>query len=151
MALRLLAARRLTEAQLWSRLARKDFSPDAIAGTVAWCKAEGYLDDALFARLYVEGRRKAVGNARLVGELVQRGVDRDVATETVARSDRSEDRRLEGALEALFLVRPLTSYASAARRLERLGFPASAIYRHLRRHASRFAPTVPEDSAAGGE
>ena len=148
-----MAARRLTEAQLWSRLTRKEFAPEDVRTTIAWCKAEGYLDDALFARLYVDGRRKAVGDARLIGELVRRGVDREVASGVVSRSDHTQDQRLEGALEALFRTRPLTTYASAARRLERLGFPASAIYRQLRRHASRFASVASggEDSSAPPE
>jgi regulatory protein len=135
----MLAARRLTEAQLWSRLARRELPEDDIRDAVAWCKAEGYVDDALFARLYVDGRRKAVGDVRLVGELVRRGVEREIAAATVARSEHSEDQRLAMALDALFRVRPVTTYPSAARHLERLGFPASSIYRHLRAHASRFA------------
>jgi SOS response regulatory protein OraA/RecX len=152
-ALRTLAARRLTEAQLWSRLARKDFTDDEIRDAVAWCKVERYLDDPLFARLYVDGRSKAVGDARLIGELVLRGIDREAASATVARSERTEDVRLAAALEKIFVARPGATYASVARRLERLGFPAAAIYRHLRGHASRFsdrhAPS--EDSAIGAE
>jgi SOS response regulatory protein OraA/RecX len=124
-----------------------------VRSAVAWCKAERYLDDSLFARLYVEGRAKAVGDSRLVGELVQRGVDREEAAASVARSEATEDARLAAALERLFVSRPGTSYASAARSLERRGFPATAIYRHLRRHASRFALGVPqsEDSPSGSE
>jgi SOS response regulatory protein OraA/RecX len=149
----LLAARRFTETQLWRRLAQKEFDDDEIRATVAWCKSEGYLDDALFARLYVEGRRKAVGDARLVGELVLRGVEREAAQASVARSDSTQEDRLERALDQLFRNRPACSYAGAARRLERLGFPAAAIYRHLRAHASRFADgmTTSEDSYARAE
>lgn len=149
----MLAARRLTEAQLWTRLARKDFSDDEIVSTVAWCKAEGYLDDALFARLYVDGREKAVGDARLVGELVRRGIDREAAARSVQRSERTEEARLAGALANLFRKRPTATYATAARALERLGFPAAAIYRHLRLHASRFSAGMPtrEDSPAPPE
>jgi regulatory protein len=152
-ALRLLAARRLTEAELWTKLARKNVAADDIRETVAWCKREGYLDDGLFARLYVESRRKAVGDARLVGELVRRGLDRELAAAAVSRCEQTEDHRLAHALESLFRARPDATYGSAARRLERLGFPAAAIYRHLRGHASRLGWTHPggEDSLGTSE
>jgi SOS response regulatory protein OraA/RecX len=138
--LRLLAARRMTEAQLWSRLTDRGFDDGEVRDAVAFCKREGYVDDALFARLFVEGRRRAVGDARLVGELVKRGVDREAAVRSVAGAETDEDARLAGALDRIFRARPGVGYPGAARALERLGFPASAIYRHLRLHASRFGP-----------
>jgi SOS response regulatory protein OraA/RecX len=143
----------LTEAQLWSRLVKKAFGDDEVRQAVAWCKAEGYVDDALFARLYVEGARKRVGDARFVAELVRRGIDRATAAHAVAQAERTEDDRLAGALEGFFRARPAGTYAGAARRLERLGFPASAIYRHLRAHASRFVPlgAEGEDSPSASE
>jgi regulatory protein len=135
--LRLLAARRLTESALYERLLKKAYGEDEIREAVAFCKREGYLDDALFARLYVEGTRKAVGDARLVGELVRRGIDRETARETVASAEAGEEARLAAALEKLIRLRPGMSYPSAARALERLGFPAARIYRHLRGAAAK--------------
>jgi regulatory protein len=148
-ALRLLAARRMTEARLWSRLLDRGFSDDEVRAAVEFCKREGYLDDALFARLFVEGRDKAVGDARLVAELVKRGIDRDAAARSVDRAERDEEARLASAIERLFRTRPGVGYPATARALERLGFPASAIYRHLRLHASRFGPLANESEEWG--
>lgn len=134
-ALRLLAQRRLTEAQLALRLGRRGYDDHEIRRAVESCKADGFVDDALFAQLFVDGRGKAVGDARLVAELVQRGVDRDAAARSVASAERAEDDRLAVALDKLFRTRTSLSYPSAARALERLGFPAPAIYRHLRARA----------------
>jgi len=78
---------------------------------------------------------------------VRRGIDRDAAKSSVASSEHVEDERLGAAIDKLFRTRSALSFPSAARALERLGFPASAIYRQLRARAQReFAR---EDEAAG--
>jgi regulatory protein len=128
----MLAQRRLSESQLWERLARRGYPDDEIRSAVESCKRDGFVDDALFARLFVDGRVKAVGNARLVAELVRRGIDRDAAKASVASAERDQEERLGSAIDKLFRTRSNLSYPSAARALERLGFPASAIYRQLR-------------------
>jgi regulatory protein len=137
MALRLLAQRRLTEAELYRRLLARGYNGKEARDAITACKGEGYLDDALYARLFVEGRAKPVGDARMVAELVRRGVDRETALVSVAEAEHGEEERLDAALGKLFGMRPTISYPSAARALERLGFSTSAIYRTLREHAQR--------------
>jgi SOS response regulatory protein OraA/RecX len=122
----------LTESQLWSKLERKGFPDEEIADAVAACKREGYLDDKLYAELYVSGARKAVGDARLVAALVAKGVDRDVARTSVLSGPMNERARCNAALDSMQRRRPEIGYPSAARSLERLGFPASLIYSILR-------------------
>ena len=139
-ALKLLAARRLTESQLWQRLVRRGYEDETIAETVMRCRRDGLLDDRLFASLYVEGKTKALGDARLVAELVKRGIDRDAARASVRDADRGEEQRLSAAIDKLFRTRPSVSYPSAARALERLGFPTAAIYRALRARSVECAP-----------
>jgi SOS response regulatory protein OraA/RecX len=131
----MLALRRLTEAQLWKKLGAKGYPDEDIAVAVASCKRDGYVDDALFASLYVEGARKAVGDARLVAELVKRGINRDAAKHSVAIAPHSQDERIVFAYEKITRTKPDVSYPAAARTLERLGFPTSLIYRTLREHA----------------
>ncbi len=82
--------------------------------------------------MFVDGRTKAVGNARLVAELVRRGIDCQAAQKSVLVCEREESDRLALAAEKLFRTRATLSYPSAARALERLGFPSPMIYRHLR-------------------
>lgn len=131
-ALAALAARRLTEAQLWSKLERKGFEHEEISAAVEACKHAGYLDDKLYAELFVHGARKAVGNARMVAKLIAKGIDSDIARRCVAEAPGTESERCDAALSALQRKRPDIGYPSAARALERLGFPASTIYGVLR-------------------
>jgi SOS response regulatory protein OraA/RecX len=116
-------------------LQARGFADDEIAGAVAACKSDGYVDDRLFASLYVEGARKAVGDARLCADLVKRGIDREAAQNVVAFAPLDERARIEVAYEKIVRIQPELTYPAIARKLERLGFPAGLIYRLLRERA----------------
>ena len=135
-ALAILAQRRLTEAQLWKKLEARGYVHEEIAEAVTACKAHGYVDDRLYAALYVEGARKAVGDARLCADLVKRGIDREAALIVLADAQVDETERIEAAYQKVRRISPQLAYPSIARKLERLGFPSSLIYRTLRRHAA---------------
>ena len=96
------------------------------------------------------GRRidAAVGDARLIGELVKRGIDREEARNRVVAVAEPETERIAAAYDRLRRAKSGLSYQSAARRLERLGFPASLIYRVLRERAGIDLGELVEESSA---
>jgi regulatory protein len=134
-ALALLAQRRLTEAQLWKKLEARGYDGAEVAAAVAACKSDGYVDDRLYASLYVEGARKAVGDARLRADLIKRGIDREAAVDVVACAPLDERARIEAAYGKIRRLQPQLAYPSVARKLERLGFPSRLIYQVLRERA----------------
>ena len=73
----LLSRRPWTRAELTRRLCRRGATPEVAADVAADLVARGHLDDAAFARHWVETRaERGYGAARLRAELRQRGVAR---------------------------------------------------------------------------
>lgn len=74
--MRLLAVRDRTNQELTERLMKAGFSEDVVHEAVAWCRRLGYVDDARFARHWIEYRilHSPSGRLRLTMELRQKGV-----------------------------------------------------------------------------
>ena len=121
----LLSYKARTTAELKRRLARKSFPPDIVDATLARLVELKMVDDAGFARQFVEDRVNIghKGKWRVRGELIKRGVAREhietalaqapderAAASAVAEKYLSRNRRLEPAV----LKRRL--YALLARR-----------------------------------
>jgi len=77
-----------TRHQLAQVLAKRNVSPDAAAAALDRIAELGYIDDAAFARAWVESRHRSRGLAQsaLRRELTQRGVDRDLVDEVLLES-----------------------------------------------------------------
>jgi len=142
LALRQLAARARTEAQLRARLARADLAAEADA-VVAWLRGLGYLDDAAYARARA---RALVAPGRLGPRLAERRLIAAGITPAEARAavvaalegEGGADRRRqeEGLCRALAVRRargadPATLDERARARLARFllgrGFSGTAI------------------------
>ena len=91
-ALRLLAARPRSEAEVRDRLTRRGLPPDIIRHTLERLRDYGYVNDAEFARFWVESRSGANPRGRYAvrRELRAKGVDQDTAD--VAMEALTEER-----------------------------------------------------------
>jgi regulatory protein len=107
-ALRLLALGPRSERDLRDRLRRRGLHRAAVDSAVERMRGLGYLDDAAYARTFVESRVAATPRSRraLAFELGRRGVDRELAAAAVeVVSD--EDAALEAAQRRLRSLRGL--------------------------------------------
>jgi len=156
-ALRLLARRPLSLAEVHARLERQGYGPDEIEEACGRLGELGYLDDARLALDFIVTRaaRLSHGPEKLVEALCRRGVERTVAHAALDRA------RAEGELDDLDLLRrrlrrhlrdphgPLDrrDYARVYNALRRAGFDPEAIRRELdsyREPASHDQPTTDE-------
>ncbi|MDE3720037.1 regulatory protein RecX [Nocardiopsis sp. N85] len=94
LALRMLAHKPRTAAQLETGLLRRGHSEEVVTAIVEECTAAGLVDDTAFSRAWVSSRHHGRGLSRnaLTRELRTRGVDEDTVREAVAElSDDDED------------------------------------------------------------
>ncbi len=89
-ALRFLGYSARSRSEMQKRLERDEFAPEIIAAVLAEMEARNWVNDAQFARDWVEDRaeRKKYGKGRLAAELRRKGVDKD---EVTAALDTVED------------------------------------------------------------
>lgn len=88
-ALRLLAYRPRSVAELRTRLKQRAFAVDAIEETIGRLRRGGLLDDEQFARSWVESRERTSPRSRrlISSELRAKGVDARLAERSVAGAD----------------------------------------------------------------
>lgn len=94
-AARLLAIRPRTERELRERLAQGGHSPCEVDTTIARLVELELVDDAAFARQWVEesAARKGLGGHALRAELLAKGVAPELAQEVVAAASDDEEAR----------------------------------------------------------
>lgn len=85
-ALRLLAMGPRSEKDIRDRLKRRGLRREAVEAGVTRVRELGYVDDAAYARFFVDARQASTPRSRraLSFELQRKGVDRELVAETVA-------------------------------------------------------------------
>src|SRR5437764_10277001 len=140
-AVRMLARRELSEAQVRARLADRDHDRDSIDAAIERLRESGALNDARVAQAYTNTAYKVKGRGRLriQRELHQMGIARDVAAEALAATFAEVDERtlVTKALQKKFhgrvAINTPAEYARAYQFLIRQGFSSAAVTAVLRR------------------
>ena len=115
-ALRMLEARPRSVAEIRAKLRRKEFEPEAIERTLERLETLGLVDDAAFARRWVENRMliNPRGKGALRDELRRKGIDRVLAEDVLGDDELLGDQ----GEQALAVGRAaLHKYAAAADKL----------------------------------
>jgi len=142
LALTLLSARELSEAQLRTRLKRRQLDADDIDAAVARLKADGTLNDRRVAMAVgrMETAIKGRGRGRVIQKIRQAGIDSDTAAEAVRDvfQDVDEQELLTHALERKLRGQAVTDLDDKARaRIMRAlvgqGFSFEAVMKRLRK------------------
>ncbi len=98
-ALFLLNYRMRTEKELRDKLKEKGFSAESIDHTLDNLTGYGFIDDEKYAELYLKDRITQRGARTLEHELAQKGVDREIAGELIARMGDAEEEAALAACE----------------------------------------------------
>jgi regulatory protein len=141
-ALRLLKVRPRTEDELRQRFRTKGVAADVSDRLIADLKAQGLVDDRVFARLWVEEKisRGTHGKKLIRRELQKKGIDVEILEEELSRaySDAKEiDAAKHLALKRVSRLNGITMKAAKQRVYNHLlmrGFPA-----HAAREAAEYA------------
>jgi regulatory protein len=136
-ALRLLARRDYTAAELQEKLEAREYADDAIRDAIAALTRQGLIDDRRVAAAFIRtaSRVKGRGRMRIARELEARGVARATVRELVA--ELAPDDEMATLKTVLARMRPPSPDDPAARRklvqrLLRRGFSYDAISKALR-------------------
>lgn len=135
-ALKLLGRRRLTVQQLKKKLFEKGFI-DTVDEVIQRLQEWKYLDDAQYARLYIQSRNRLNprGLALLRLELQSKGVPKDVVALATQEESLDEfqlaDQILKKKLSSLQRFSPKERYQKAFRFLISRGFRSDVVYRVL--------------------
>jgi regulatory protein len=134
-AYRLLAIRPRSRHEMLTRLQMRRVPPSATGQLLDELERDGLLDDARFARLWIDGRvaHRPAGAVRLRAELRRKGIDRRVIDDAVNDRLDPEDEAALALAAARTLARRYqtadrkTAYRRLAAALERRGFSTHVI------------------------
>ncbi|MEM6794224.1 MAG: regulatory protein RecX [Acidobacteriota bacterium] len=125
--------------ELKRKLEQRRYESEEIEEELERLAADGYLDDAGTAEIYLAGRlrRGGLGPRRLIAELRERGLDDEAAAAAVWAQIDDESELAKDAAERWRRGRsaPRATAASLARHLERAGFHSHVVAERVRAFA----------------
>ena len=127
-----------TEAELRKKLLESEYPEDLAEDAIAYVKSFHYVDDARYADCYVRLRGEGKSRGKLLAELQQKGVDRELASQVLSEyeGERDEPQMIRELMQRRHYD-PQTASLQEQRRmygyLMRRGFQSSDIYKAIGR------------------
>ena len=127
-----------TEAELRKKLLESEYPEDLAEDAIAYVKSFHYVDDARYADCYVRLRGEGKSRGKLLAELQQKGVDRELASQVLSEyeDERDEAQMIRELMEKRHYD-PQTASLQEQRRmygyLMRRGFQSTDIYKAIGR------------------
>ncbi|MEZ0069241.1 regulatory protein [Streptacidiphilus sp. MAP12-20] len=151
--LRLLTGSARTRRQLADALRRKEIPDEVAEGVLDRLEEVGLIDDAAYARSWVEQRQRNRGLARraLAGELRAKGVDSELVAQAVAEVDPGDEeaaahRLVERKLRSTQNLDRQVRIRRLAGMLARRGYPEGLALRVVRAALDAEAADEPDDA-----
>ena len=82
-----------TESQLRQKLKQDHYTDEMIERAIAYVKSFGYINDADYARNFVESRKDRKSKKELYAQMIQKGLDKDVIEQAFLECYEKEDAR----------------------------------------------------------
>lgn len=82
-----------TESQLRQKLKQDHYTDEMIEEAIAYVKSFGYINDADYARNFVESRKDRKSKKELYAQMIQKGLDKDVIEQAFLECYEKEDAR----------------------------------------------------------
>jgi len=133
-ALRLLARREHSRAELMRKLQTAGFSGTEIAPLLDQFEAKNWLSDRRFAESYVADHRARAGSIKLAYDLRQRGISDSLVAELLDQNSENELDRARAVWQKKFGMAPANAAEKARqmRFLQSRGFTQDIIWRVIR-------------------
>ena len=132
-AVKLLARREHSEAEICHKLQQRDFEQDEITQAVVELKQGGWLSDERYTEVYIRSRRqKGFGPVRIAMELRERGVDESIVSQHLQPEDDIWQQTLCETYRRKYRGTACKDYAEKAKRMRFLqyrGFASDEIHK----------------------
>ena len=120
-----------TEKELSDKLQKAGYSEETIARTMEYVRYFGYIDDRRYAEKYIDAAKTKKSRMRIIFDLTNKGVDRQIIDEALDAAWEGDERELVRSMARKKLKNmdpadPKT-YAKAAAYLARKGFSSPDI------------------------
>ncbi len=137
-AFRLIKFRARSEKEIRDKLKDKGYEATVIDQAVEFLQKARFLDDALFAKLWVESRvKRFIGVKRLIFELKKKGIRRELIDKTLdaVLKDKNEDEAIRELIDIKLKkmrgLEPVKIMARLYGLLLRRGYPHDKVYSAL--------------------